>query len=361
MSTLGRLADPEQFKDIILKTDAEGRLVRLKDVARIELGAQGYDQTCTLDGKPSVALSIFQRPGSNALKTAKLVRDKMDELKLRFPEGLDYAIVYDTTPFITESVVRGLQHPARRRDPGGRGRPAVPPELAVGRDPAGRRAGGDRRHLRRDGRARVLAQQLDAVRPGAGDRHRGRRRHRRRRGRRAPHRARDDAPGRDHPRDGAGLRPGGRHRPGADGGVRAVRVHQRDRRPVLPAVRADHRRLDGDLGVQLADPQPRAGRAAAEASAARGARRRCRGWPTPGSAATSPMSSLTRYLEPPPDPQGVPALGRAGGRGGWPARSPAGSSGRSSTSVLSGFFRLFNAAFQAATGLRRGSSAACSA
>src|SRR3954466_7007637 len=104
MSTLGRLTDPEQFSDIILKSDAEGRIVRLRDVARIEMGAQSYDQTCTLDRKPSVALSIYQRPGSNALETSQMVKDKMEELKGRFPEGLDYAIVYDTTPFITESV-----------------------------------------------------------------------------------------------------------------------------------------------------------------------------------------------------------------------------------------------------------------
>ena len=104
LSTLGRLADPEQFADIILKSDNDGRIVRLRDVAKIELGAQAYDQTCTLDRKPSVALSIYQRPGSNALKTADLVREKMDELKLRFPTGLDYSIVYDTTPFIKESV-----------------------------------------------------------------------------------------------------------------------------------------------------------------------------------------------------------------------------------------------------------------
>ena len=104
MSTLGRLADPEQFADMILKTDTTGRIVRLRDVARIELGAQGYDQSCTLDTRPSVALSVYQRPGTNALDTAALVRDKMDELKKRFPKGLDYAIVYDTTPFITESV-----------------------------------------------------------------------------------------------------------------------------------------------------------------------------------------------------------------------------------------------------------------
>ena len=71
MSTLGRLIDAEQFDDMILKTDANGRLVRLRDVAKIELGAQGYDQTCTLDGQPSVALSIYQLPGSNALDVAQ--------------------------------------------------------------------------------------------------------------------------------------------------------------------------------------------------------------------------------------------------------------------------------------------------
>ncbi len=104
MSTKGRLVDAEEFGDVILKSDSAGRLVHLRDVATIDLGAQAYDQTCTLDSKPSVALSIYQRPGSNALKTAELVRKKMDELRLRFPKGLEYAIVYDTTPFITESV-----------------------------------------------------------------------------------------------------------------------------------------------------------------------------------------------------------------------------------------------------------------
>jgi multidrug efflux pump subunit AcrB len=104
MSTLGRLADPEQFGEMILKNDPGGRIIRLRDVARIELGAQGYDQTCTFDGKPSVALSIYQLPGSNALDTAQLVRLKMEELKARFPAGVNYDIVYDTTPFINESI-----------------------------------------------------------------------------------------------------------------------------------------------------------------------------------------------------------------------------------------------------------------
>jgi multidrug efflux pump len=104
MTTLGRLTDEQQFGDMVLKSDNQGRLVRLRDVAEVQLGALSYDQVCTLDGSPSVALSIFQLPGSNALQTAEQVRSKMEELKQRFPEGVDYSIVYDTTPFIQESV-----------------------------------------------------------------------------------------------------------------------------------------------------------------------------------------------------------------------------------------------------------------
>ena len=104
MTTLGRLADPDQFADMVLKTGADGSIVRMRDVARIELGAQGYDQACTLDGKPSVALSVYQLPGSNALKVADKVKQRMKELKRRFPPGVEYAIVYDTTPFINESI-----------------------------------------------------------------------------------------------------------------------------------------------------------------------------------------------------------------------------------------------------------------
>ena len=88
---------------------AAGKVVRLRDVARLELGAQQYDQSCTLDAEPSVALSIYQLPGSNALDTAKAVYAKMQELRQRFPEGIQYKIVYDTTPFIHESIVEVLK------------------------------------------------------------------------------------------------------------------------------------------------------------------------------------------------------------------------------------------------------------
>ena len=104
MTTLGRLADEEQFGNMVLRSDREGRMLRLRDVARVELGAAAYDQVCTLNGQPSVALSIYQLPGSNALQVAEAVRERMADLQERFPAGVDYQIVYDTTPFIRESV-----------------------------------------------------------------------------------------------------------------------------------------------------------------------------------------------------------------------------------------------------------------
>ncbi len=103
ITTLGRLKNSDQFANIILRNTGN-TLVYLKDVAAIEMGAQSYDQTCTLDKKPSVALSIYQLPGSNALDVAGRVRERMKQLRDRFPPGIDYAIVYDTTPFIQESI-----------------------------------------------------------------------------------------------------------------------------------------------------------------------------------------------------------------------------------------------------------------
>src|SRR5271168_1714148 len=71
-------------------------LVRLRDVARVELGAQNYNLSCTFDGKPSVGLAIFQLPGTNALDVADRVKQKLEELKTNFPDGVDYAVAYDT-------------------------------------------------------------------------------------------------------------------------------------------------------------------------------------------------------------------------------------------------------------------------
>src|SRR6185503_13825143 len=86
------------------KTGERGEITRLSDVGRIELGAKNYDVASYLDGQPSVTMAIFQLPGANALATAEAVRAAMDGLKARFPEGMEYKIVYDTTVFVDESI-----------------------------------------------------------------------------------------------------------------------------------------------------------------------------------------------------------------------------------------------------------------
>src|SRR6266446_5948314 len=104
VTTQGRLLQPEQFGDIIIKTGANGRMTRLRDIARVELGARDYSANSYLDGKAAMAIAVLQRPGSNALATANGVRKTMAELSKNFPKGLEYRIVYDPTVFIRESV-----------------------------------------------------------------------------------------------------------------------------------------------------------------------------------------------------------------------------------------------------------------
>jgi hydrophobe/amphiphile efflux-1 (HAE1) family protein len=101
--TQGRLADPQEFANITVKTSATA-VVRLRDVATVQLAAQDYGSNSYLNRDPAVALAIFQRPGSNALATAGLVRSTMEQLAPRFPTGIKYAIVYDPTQFIQQSV-----------------------------------------------------------------------------------------------------------------------------------------------------------------------------------------------------------------------------------------------------------------
>ncbi|MFC0116517.1 efflux RND transporter permease subunit [Pseudoalteromonas xiamenensis] len=100
----GRLADENEFADIIIKVGESGAVTRLRDVARIELGASTYALRSLLDNQPAVALPVFQAPGSNAIQISDDVRAKMAELKKSFPEGVDYSIVYDPTVFVRGSI-----------------------------------------------------------------------------------------------------------------------------------------------------------------------------------------------------------------------------------------------------------------
>ncbi len=104
VETQGRLADPEAFGNIIIKSDAEGRVTRIRDVARVELGAADYNRSGYLDERVAIPMGIFQRPGSNALATAAQVQAAMAELAKSFPAGLRYDIVYNPTVFISQSV-----------------------------------------------------------------------------------------------------------------------------------------------------------------------------------------------------------------------------------------------------------------
>ena len=115
LSTLGRLVEPEQFEKTIIKTTWDGRMVRLRDVGQVELSAKNQDMSSEVgslnhddpdkvDTFPVANLAIFQLPDANALETADLVKAKIEELKKDFPEGVDYMIRYDTTPFIRESI-----------------------------------------------------------------------------------------------------------------------------------------------------------------------------------------------------------------------------------------------------------------
>jgi hydrophobe/amphiphile efflux-1 (HAE1) family protein len=103
VKTLGRLADPEEFGNITVKQTPTA-VVRLRDVAKVELAALDYSSNSYLDNDPAVALAVFQRPGSNALSTAKTIRTTMDALAPRFPSGIKHMIVYDPTQFIQQSV-----------------------------------------------------------------------------------------------------------------------------------------------------------------------------------------------------------------------------------------------------------------
>ena len=104
VETLGRLANPADFANIIVKNDGAGRVTRVSDIGRVELGAQDYGANGYLDVSNAVPMLIYQQPGSNALATAQAIRATMESLSHDFPQGLKYDIVYDTTLFISQSV-----------------------------------------------------------------------------------------------------------------------------------------------------------------------------------------------------------------------------------------------------------------
>src|SRR5262249_6071910 len=109
VNTTGRLVEPGEFGEIVVKTSADGRISRLRDVARVELGARDYAVNSYLSGQQAVPLGIAQRPGTNALATSQRIRAAMEELGADFPQGLEYKIVYDPTQFVSESIAEVMR------------------------------------------------------------------------------------------------------------------------------------------------------------------------------------------------------------------------------------------------------------
>ena len=104
MTTKGRLNTPEEFGQVVIRRDTDGSIVRLSDVARVELGAQNYSFSAEHNGVASVPMGLFLQPGANALETMDAVKARLDELSKGFPEGIEYAIPYDTTKFVRISI-----------------------------------------------------------------------------------------------------------------------------------------------------------------------------------------------------------------------------------------------------------------
>ncbi|WP_246792438.1 efflux RND transporter permease subunit [Burkholderia perseverans] len=109
VNTQGRLIDEEQFRNVILRNDRDGGVIHLRDVARVELGADTYALRATLNGLPAIAMPVNQRPGANTIRVADEVRATMERLKKDFPEGLEYRMDYDTTIFVRASIAAVIQ------------------------------------------------------------------------------------------------------------------------------------------------------------------------------------------------------------------------------------------------------------
>jgi Cu/Ag efflux pump CusA len=229
----GRLQDEEEFGNIIVGSGPNGEITRLRDIARIELGAANYSLRSLLDNKTAVGVGIFQAPGSNALEVSRAVREVMAELKGYMPEGCRLPDRLRHDP-IRSRLDRGRGAYAPRSRGSGRDRSHSFSADVAGIDhSAACRSHIHHRHLRGIVPPRLLHKRAQPVRPGAGDRHCRRRRYRRGGKCRAQHRGRILAARSNLSRDARGLRPDHRdcHRP--CGGVHSPRLHQRTDRPIL--------------------------------------------------------------------------------------------------------------------------------
>ena len=256
VNATGRLSDPEQFGDIVVRSDpASGAIVRMQDIARIELGALQYSSTAVFGKDPTVVLAVYQMPGSNALDLQQHVKDKMEELVEALPQGNRIRPALRHHAVRHGGQARRDHHAQRSIGPCHPRRLHLPAELAHHAHSDHRHSGVVDRDAGRHAGDGLLAEHAEPARHGAGDRAGRGRRHRGGRERRTATRKRSAAA---EGRTGGNVRSDGtdhRHDRRADGGFRAGGVHSRRDRPALQSVRSDGRDLGRHLGIQFADAQ----------------------------------------------------------------------------------------------------------
>ena len=174
IKTKGRLSRPEEFAAIVLRTNPDGSIVRVKDVARVEMGARSQDRHSRFNGAPAAAIGIYQTPGSNAVDVTRRVREAMNTLATRFPNDLVLHRVFRLHGFRHGDDRRGHSHADHCNRPRGSGGVLVPRQAANDADPVGCRAGVDRRHVRRAASYRLFGQHRLLTGARARHRHRGR-------------------------------------------------------------------------------------------------------------------------------------------------------------------------------------------
>ena len=274
----GRLTDPAEFENMIVRTLPDGSILRMKDVARAELSGKSYTSFGRKDGIPATVLIIYQLPGANAIQTVENVRHLLEESSKTFPPGLQYRVSLDTTKFVEVAIDEVF---LALRDAIilvlivvfiflGNFRATFIPMLAVPVSLVGTFA-----RIRRSG---LLDQYAHHAGGRARGRHRGGRRNRRGGGGGASHRARSQSDRGHRKGDGRSQRTGCGHRPCAVRSVRAGLLHGRHRRPVVPAVRYHDLGLGDSLGDRRADSDAGALRddaAAAKRNARAGRARSC--------------------------------------------------------------------------------------
>ncbi len=173
LQTRGRLAEVSEFEDVIVRANPDGSMVRIGDIARVELGAQSYAAFGRLNGAPSVNLAIYQLPEANALEVAEGIKAAMVRLAQRFPDDIEYTIPYDNHPVYQRLPGRAGGDLVHRPGFGDLRGLRLSPGLALHPDPSARDPGLSDWHLRRAQRPGVLHQHRDPVRLGASHRHRG--------------------------------------------------------------------------------------------------------------------------------------------------------------------------------------------